>query len=265
VKRTTSEIKLRAGLRFFNSVADEYSAHHYGKKHDLLTYEMQFRRRVVFEMLDAHSSKKGKLLDAGCGPATLVRDFLARGYDVWGIDCSKRMIEEARRNISELNDHFAQGDIENMAFPSESFDIVVSLGVLHYLKDERPSLREIRRVLKPGGLSIVSISNAFSPSQIIRKMLAPMRTLLGCRQKHSAFFSGVNGWIRSPWSIDHFLKDIGLRKVTSRFVGSAFMPCNITLPPFYERISNFADVLSKTWIGSEYLVLSRKAPSIQNK
>jgi ubiquinone/menaquinone biosynthesis C-methylase UbiE len=113
-------------------------------------------QRVIAD-LAALRLVEGKVLDAGTGPGTLVRE-LARslpGLQVYGIDLSEDMIglarAHARREQLEERVHFASGDVADLPYPDQSFDVVVSTISMHHWHQLEQPLRELYRVLRPGG------------------------------------------------------------------------------------------------------------------
>ncbi len=95
-----------------------------------------------------------KMLDLGCGTGYHLAQYRQRGYELTGVDGSEDMLNEARKINPEID--FYQGDVENVPLPDASFDYVVCIEVLRYLPDINPCLREIARVLKPGGTALVT-------------------------------------------------------------------------------------------------------------
>jgi ubiquinone/menaquinone biosynthesis C-methylase UbiE len=113
-------------------------------------------QRVIAD-LAALRLVEGKVLDAGTGPGTLVRE-LARslpGLQVYGIDLSEDMIglarAHARREQLEERVHFESGDVAHLPYPDHSFDVVVSTISMHHWFELEQPLRELYRVLRPGG------------------------------------------------------------------------------------------------------------------
>ncbi len=92
-------------------------------------------------------------LEIGCGNGEVAK-YIARNYigDVIATDIDADQIAIAKKdfgNISNLS--FKVADAVALPFDDESFDLVISFGVLHHIKDWRKALSEIKRVLKPGG------------------------------------------------------------------------------------------------------------------
>jgi ubiquinone/menaquinone biosynthesis C-methylase UbiE len=109
----------------------------------------------------------GRILDLGTGPGYLPIEIARRapGVRVEGIDLSRRLIEAARRNASAagVTDriHFEQGDASRLRWADESFDMVISTGMVHALKKPVRVLEECLRVLKTGGTALV-----YDPAQV---------------------------------------------------------------------------------------------------
>ena len=133
-------------------------------------------QRVVAD-LAALQFVEGKVLDVGTGPGTLVRQ-LARslpGLQVYGIDLSEDMIELARAHARseqlEERVHFESGDVAHLPYPDQSFDVVVSTISMHHWHELEQPLRELYRVLRPGG-RIWIYDFRFVKVQTVEKALA---------------------------------------------------------------------------------------------
>ena len=100
-----------------------------------------------------------RLLEIGFGTGTDLLQFAQGGALVTGVDLTPRSIEIVRSRfaIYDQRGEFLIGDGENLSFPDESFDVVYSFGVLHHTPDTARAIREVRRVLRPGGQAIVML------------------------------------------------------------------------------------------------------------
>ena len=103
------------------------------------------------------------LLDVGCGPGTITVDLataVAPGR-VTGIDLSTDVIEGARAQLADGPDNlsFEVDDVYDLSFSDASFDVVYAHQVLQHLSDPVAALRQMRRVLRPGGLLTVRDSD----------------------------------------------------------------------------------------------------------
>ena len=101
-----------------------------------------------------------KVLDCGCGPGTLTLG-LAQAVDpgqATGIDIEPGMVDRANALANEggiKNVEFRVDDITDLSFPNDCFDLVFVSAVLEHLPDPVVALKEIRRVLKPGAVTVI--------------------------------------------------------------------------------------------------------------
>ncbi|KAJ5682646.1 hypothetical protein N7462_005811 [Penicillium macrosclerotiorum] len=123
-------------------------------------------------------SPRDRVLDVGAGTgrlASYIADSVTREGLVLGIDPLKNRIDVAR-NIIASNLEFSVGNAHDLSrFSSDYFDVVLLNCVFHWLQDHTQALREIARVLKPGGLlgiSTPSRNRSFSPFDIKRTVLS---------------------------------------------------------------------------------------------
>ena len=100
-----------------------------------------------------------RVLEIGCGMGTDGAQFAKAGANYTGVDLTDAAVELARKRfqVSGLEGEFRVADAERLDFPDESFDVVYSHGVLHHTPDIEAAVREIHRVLKPGGRAIVML------------------------------------------------------------------------------------------------------------
>lgn len=111
------------------------------------------------EAADFSSARGLKVLEIGCGLGTDGARFAQAGAEYTGIDLTEAAIGLARTRfeISGLRGEFRVADAENLDFADASFDRVYSHGVLHHTPDTARAIREIHRVLKPGGRAFVML------------------------------------------------------------------------------------------------------------
>jgi ubiquinone/menaquinone biosynthesis C-methylase UbiE len=111
---------------------------------------------------DRFSGKR--LLEIGFGTGTDLLSFARGGALVTGVDLTPRSIEIARRRfeVYDQQGQFLIGDGENLSFPDESYDAVYSFGVLHHTPNTEQAIRELHRVLRPGGEALVMLYNRSS-------------------------------------------------------------------------------------------------------
>lgn len=113
------------------------------------------------EILDYKHAAGLRVLDVGCGQGIDMMRYASSGAHVTGIDLTPRHAELARLHLAAMGLHatVVGGDAESMPFDDMSFDRVSSNGVLHHTPDMPKALREIRRVLVPGGEARIIVYN----------------------------------------------------------------------------------------------------------
>jgi ubiquinone/menaquinone biosynthesis C-methylase UbiE len=102
-----------------------------------------------------------RILDAGCGSGSLAAALRERGAIMTGIDRSTGLLALARARLNPDVPLHAADLGAPLPFPDAAFDDVVASLVLHYLRDWAATLRELRRVLRPGGRLIISTHHPF--------------------------------------------------------------------------------------------------------
>ncbi|MCK4348273.1 MAG: class I SAM-dependent methyltransferase [Thermoplasmatales archaeon] len=99
--------------------------------------------------------EKQDFLEVGCGNGA-VSKYIAKKYHltVTGVDVDPEQIEFAKKNTNTPNLHFLEADATHLAFEDNSFDIVLSFGVMHHISNWLDAMEEIKRVLRPKGYFI---------------------------------------------------------------------------------------------------------------
>ena len=166
---------LPGSAAYFEQAADVYTAS-YATAHPP-GFSLRIRQQRILEMLGPHA---GKLLDAGCGPAFIAAELMANGCEYWGMDASPRMLELAARHLPPVAAaQLAIGDVQHVPYGDGSFDTALCIGVIERTPDDQAVLRELLRVLKPGGTLLVSYPNLLSPYAVWKNVVYyPAVTLL---------------------------------------------------------------------------------------
>ena len=130
--------------------------------------------RKFYELVEAHrytkewhipmaadfkSARGLKVLEIGCGLGTDGAQFAEAGADYTGVDLTEAAVELARKRFETFGvpGKFQTADAEQLQFDDNSFDLVYSHGVLHHTPDTAKAIREIYRVLRPGGRAMVML------------------------------------------------------------------------------------------------------------
>ncbi len=121
-------------------------------------------RRFLYEYVSSFP-RTSRLLDVGCGGGLDLSTYSKMGFtDLCGIDPSSKFIDEARKLLG-ANAGVQEGSFEHIPHQDGSFDVVTSRFALHYSKDIAASIKEVSRVLKPGGTFIAVVSHPTADAQ----------------------------------------------------------------------------------------------------
>jgi ubiquinone/menaquinone biosynthesis C-methylase UbiE len=114
---------------------------------------------AVLDALAAAGPAPHDVLDVGCGTGRLL-EAAARRWDqvqFTGVDASKAMIVEAqRKHDGDVRFAFKQADAAALPLESASFDAALSTMSFHHWGDQAAGIREVGRVLRPGGLFVLA-------------------------------------------------------------------------------------------------------------
>jgi ubiquinone/menaquinone biosynthesis C-methylase UbiE len=134
----------------FDEFAEEYERHAAEG-----AYNAWYDRPAVLELIGEVTGQR--VLDAGCGPGLYAEQLVARGAEVVAFDHSPKMVDLARNRLGDQ----AMVRVHDLADPldwleDDSFDAALLALVIHHLDDRVAALRELYRVLRPGGRLVVS-------------------------------------------------------------------------------------------------------------
>jgi len=129
----------------YNLIADEFSV-----------TRQEIWPELAF-LVEDYLTEGEKVLDLGCGNGRWFKLFQKKKIDYVGVDFSEELIKVAKRNYPQAK--FQTADILKLPFPDNCFDKIYSIAVLHHIPSEElrlKSLKEAKRVLKPGGILILT-------------------------------------------------------------------------------------------------------------
>ena len=141
-------------------------------------------QRLILDLMGELPGRR--VLDAGCGDGALACAAASQGAEVTGIDADPAMLAAARSRAAKagLRATFSEGRLEHLPFPDASFDAVVAMTVLCFVADAGGAVREMTRVLRPGGRLVIGELGRWSLWAALRRM----RGWLGSQTWKSARF-----------------------------------------------------------------------------
>jgi len=253
---------------YFNKTAEGY--YQWYDDDSWLGYAFIIRKARVLELFDAEGGALdgGKVLDVGCGPAVMAEDMLERNCEFWGVDVSKEMIHQGKERFKG-NDkvHLSTGTAEVLEFPDNTFDTVMSMGVIEFVDNDQQALEEMMRVLKPGGTLIVAFINKYSPFRLWRDFVFyPLTALV------RPIYYRFSKRLRKPHIKQRTYTETQIRNVLSQnklvVSDAVFCNFNIFLPPLEHVFSRLSAVVSSKleflgrsklkWIAGGFVLKARK-------
>jgi ubiquinone/menaquinone biosynthesis C-methylase UbiE len=214
-----------------------------------------------------------RVLDVGCGAGLATVGLARRGFVVEAIDPIQIMIDATRKCAiaagvdSQVTTRI--GDIHAIPFTDQTFDLVVALGVLPWLPQVENPLREMSRVLRPGGYMIVTVDTAWQLRQLPDPLLNPL--MRGPRRLAAYILGrsprGVRSYVISLRALRHALDSVGLKEMAGLALGFGpftifkheVLPSSVGLKlhDWLQSMANRgAPILRSS--GSQYLVLAKK-------
>ncbi len=139
------EDRARKTRQFFNTIADHW---------DTLNGEVLGGFDLAGAVVEAMPAGCGTAVDLGCGTGLVLERMRGRAGLVIGVDGSPRMLELSRRRFAEDSDGVSLriGELDHLPLRDGEADFACINMVLHHLSEPQTALREIRRVVRPGGL-----------------------------------------------------------------------------------------------------------------
>jgi len=101
-----------------------------------------------------------RILEVGSGRGSLLHTLRKEGFDARGVEVNESLIADSRRLYGELPVQAVKGPL--LPFPDAAFDTVLSFDVFEHIRDSDAHLREVRRVLTPGGRYLFQTPNRWT-------------------------------------------------------------------------------------------------------
>jgi len=199
--------------------------------------KLRWARRV--KMLSRHLRPGMSVLELGCGTGYFTRELARSGAEIIALDVSPELLEIAKTNCCAPNVRYEIQNAYELNFPDAAFDSVLGSSVLHHLEVEQ-ALREINRVLKPGGTIYFTEPNMLNPQIAIQKNVPWVKQKLGDSPDETAFFR---------WPLRRLLEQGGYRDV--RIVAFDFLHPK-TPAPLVDRLDSVGRFLERIPVISEF-------------
>lgn len=213
---------------FFTRASTAWEDNYTGKAHDYRVHFFAQRRERVLAALGNPEGKR--ILDLGCASGDLSFALAALGSTVSGADLTRMMVHrsEARRRAAPEHlkpaaerTSFLVADAERIPFKAGAFDALTCIGVLEYVPDDVSALREMRRVLKPGGRLVISAPHRNSPAIWSELALFTMAGLFKKREGQAFHRNYTAGRLKA------LLDQAGFAVDSCRFV--SYLPYNVAI------------------------------------
>ncbi|MBU0580168.1 MAG: class I SAM-dependent methyltransferase [Candidatus Margulisbacteria bacterium] len=185
---------------------------------------------------------KGRVLDMGCSSGVLLSKI--KGVtEKYGIDLSRKAIQKAQKRDPSSN--FFVADVCHTLFPNNYFDFVYSLEVLEHILDPSSMLKEIKRILKPGGYGYIQ-----TPNYPIKRLYDFLYWLKGDRESALDDYTHISK-----------LSSFAIKKLIAKeFEIINFRPRNIILEkriPFIQKMKNNGNFIGNI-LGQKIIVIFKK-------
>lgn len=145
---------------FYKHLGDKWYSSE-GEAVALLRIEKRTVNPWVLKQIEKHfpDHKDLKVADIGCGGGFLTLELANKGWKATGVDVSESILDVGRKRDSQKRVNWVNGTAENLPVPDRHFDVVCMMDVLEHIHQPRQALKEVSRVLKPGGIFIFHTFN----------------------------------------------------------------------------------------------------------
>jgi SAM-dependent methyltransferase len=183
-------------------------------------------RRAALFIEQAALAPGRRALELGCGTGLFTEKVARSGASIDGIDVSQDLLAAARARTAALpNVRLTCGNAEETPYPGASFDAVYGSSILHHLDLER-ALREVARLLRPGGVAVFTEPNIVNPQVALMFHLGLTKKYFGVSPDERAFSrfgaaaalrdAGLGGEAVLPFDFLHPATPEALCEATSR-------------------------------------------------
>ena len=214
MKKETAEKILEENKKVFEVIAQEFS-------------ETRKENWPEIEELVKFVKPQDKILDLGCGNGRLLKIFLEKNLEIdyTGVDKCEKLIEIAKNQFPQTK--FLAADVLNLPFKEKEFDSVFAIAFLHHFPSEElrwQVLKNIKQILKPDGLLILSVWNLWQIKYIFKYKL--FRLFSGLEDVYINWKSKTGQILKRYYyafrkkELEKLVKDAGFKIINCYFVGN---------------------------------------------
>ena len=180
--------------------------------------EQMWNYKVIHDYIVSNlpNVKNSKIIEVGCGGARNALYLALHGFDVTCSDYSEEGLSLAKTNFAAFNakGSFLQDDLMNSNIPDNSFDCVMSFGLLEHFSELKPIIDNITRLIKPGGIHIhLIIPKKFSTQTIMNILMFPIKLIYNILRRQP-----LRGILkRSYRNFPHYENSFSLREYCDAF------------------------------------------------
>ncbi|MGD1118192.1 MAG: class I SAM-dependent methyltransferase [Dehalococcoidales bacterium] len=157
-------------------------------------FRQHSRFQIELEKL-AGRWRSGKLLNIGCAHGPDFMPFKS-GFELYGVDYSSEMLELAKKYAAknQFNVNLIEADARKLPGADDFFDFAIAIAVYHHIEDDAgrtAALKELYRVLKPGGEAFITVWNRWQPRHWLKRksFLHPWKTREGTLYRYYYLFT----------------------------------------------------------------------------
>ncbi|MGN6538391.1 MAG: class I SAM-dependent methyltransferase [Mesorhizobium sp.] len=159
----------------------------------------------------------GRWADIGCGTGVVTQAVLAAcdPSEILGLDSSDIFLQSAAANVADPRVTFRQGNAQAIAEPDDEFDVAVSCLVLNFLPDKDAAIREMARIVRPGGTVAVYVWDYAGHMQVMRRFFD---VAIALDPAAAEYDDGIKAPVCRPQPLVEILTRSGLRDVEIRAI-----------------------------------------------
>lgn len=199
------------------------------------TFFAEYKAKKLYTWLPEYHDKECSILDFGCGDG-MMTSFVKKFFpvaNVTGVDPSAKSIEQARELYNNIS--FQETDGITLQLPDSSFDVIFAAGAFHHIDfaDHEQHMKELYRVLKPGGRFVMFELNSYNPLTVYTFKRNPI-------DQHATMMSPKYGL-----------------NLVNKF-GPSQIKFYCFFPKFLGALRGMEDYMTKIPLGALYAVISSK-------